>query len=321
MTSEISRSPICIKNEESCVIWDMPLGKIGKDGCLTVQKRQKGNTCNFYALKRILTTEQIRSPHGAQCSLLRKKITERTYNGMSLEAFGRAVGEANEIFLRSKGLDPKKAKSEYVREVIRTHIGEAPLEFLDSEMLEGMADELEKDQTPMPGFKKLDELAYVQVEVHRTIARDYGLKEVLYKDVMTVVKLIATLRDRGPIVISGKFGLSFYLGHKPIQFAEKLGEYDLYGWKKGTPTASENGFTHTIVLIGAQVKEGKSFVYWVDPDESNDPSIPGGQKRYVSSFQSTISRIDSVVGQPLAYMSPSIKPLIAVALYNPLLIT
>ena len=129
-------SPTLLFNQKDLIFFELSPGKIGKDGNVSIQKEQKKNTCSFYAMKRILTTEQIRSTHGRLCSERRKAITAASDNFSNIEQYHKARTVGNRTFLEKLGKNPEQAGREFLSNVLKITMPEqmipAPLnEFMD----------------------------------------------------------------------------------------------------------------------------------------------------------------------------------------------
>lgn len=306
--------PILLFNEQNRIFFELSPGKIGKDGQVTIQKGQKGDTCLFYAMKRLLTTAQIRSEHGRACSQRRKMISAGGTDFSSTQEYYQARAKANEVFLKLKGHDPKKAVHDFLRDTLKQGIAEVPAEYLTPTMLEEAMAQITlvlAEQKPWYQLEHLDGAAA------QLMTSGHGLKEVPCADFATAQRLIQTLQKRGPLMIIGRFGKHFYADHNPIKFTDTVGTRALYGWAKGTPTSEGTEIVHAIVLVGAEVKGEKRYVYWIDPENPNDPADPESQRIYVSSFETIVTRMITVAGLPIDQMSPQARAVIAGALYNP----
>ncbi len=315
MSAAVSGSIFCAIREENRLIFELPRGKIGKDGEVTLQKGQKGQTCFFYAMKRLLTNEQIRSPHGKECALRRKMITAGGSGGDSVEEYYRTAMKANQTFLRAKGIDPEVAARDFYIDILKKGMAEMPAEYFSPA---GIAELMAMVEPLLVVQKPWYKVEHMNAAAHRVMARGHGLEEIPCKDLLTMEKLMHSLKTKGPLLINGRFGKDFYAGLEPTKFEEKVGGHDLYGWKKGALTVSGIGFTHVIVLVGAEIKAGKAYVYWIDPAEPNDPAQPGGQRWYVSSFQAIASRMASLVGLSIDQLTPQSRAIVPGALCNPL---
>jgi hypothetical protein len=314
ISNSITRIPTALFNEPNRIFFEMPSGKIGKDGKLTIQKGQKKYTCLFYTMKRLLTTEQIRSEHGQICSRRRKTITAAGTEFSSLDEHYKSRTKANETFFKEKKLDPKKAARGFWSDTLKQGMAEIPAEFFTPEMMEQI---MAQTRPVLAKVKPWYQLEHMEGAADQLMARGHGLKEVPCKDLATVQGMIKTLQTKGPLMINGRFGKHFYAGKEPEKFDEKIGTHALYGWKKGTPTSEVNGIGHSIVLIGAEVKDSKKYVYWINPEDSNNPADPDSQKVYISSFESIATRMVTLAGLPMDQMTPESKAIIGGALYNP----
>jgi hypothetical protein len=298
--------PVMFSSHNS-VFFELSRGKIGKDGSITIQKGQKGNTCFFYAMKRLLRTEEIRSSHGKLCSQYRKIITLDD----SKEDCHRAASNANEFFLTQMNLNTKETAVGFLREkLMKRQSKSMPEELLSSEKMLETMEEIKREDNPLIEFQ------LVCCAVNHLMASHHGLQEVFFKDIKTAVQLIQKLKRTGPLMVSGSFGSARYVDN-PIKLEATLGSHELYGWRKGAQTISEPedvNNSHAIVIVGAEIKGDKQYVYWIDPKHANDPNDPNSQRLHMSSFEVISSSMDEVSGIDITQFE---KDNLAVAFYNP----
>lgn len=306
--------PIVLFSDQNRIYLELPAGKIGKDGSVATQKAQKGNTCAFYAIKRLLTTAQIRTEHGLACSKRRKMITAGGTVFSSPLKYHEARVKANETFLQSKGLNPEKAGRELWHETLKIGMADVPAEYLTRDLIEMAA---KQTDLVLAAQKPWYRLEHMEAAATRLMAKGYGLKTILFKEMNTMNGLIQALKTKGPLMVHGFYGSPFYAGEEPVIFKDKVGDHALYGWKKGTPTTPDMGIVHAIVVVGADVKEDKKLVYWINPEDCNDPKKPDSQRVFVSSFESFMNRMHCVEGLPIDKISPQSREVVSGALYNP----
>jgi hypothetical protein len=313
-------NPVVLFNEPNRVFLDSHQGKIGKDGKITLQKGQKGGTCRYYAMKKLLKTEQIRSEHGRLCSKRRKMVTEGGANVSSAHEYHKAREKANIAFFQAKGLDPKKAAQDFWIDTMKKGMAEVPSEHMNPAMLAGV---IQQQDQLLSKVKPWYQLERMEAAADQLMAKGYGLKEVSLEEIGSMKGLIQTLQKKGRLMITGRFGKHFYGDRNALKLDGKIGNHFLYGWTKGTPTTEGIGVTHAIVIIGAEVrvnekKEEKQFVYWIDPADPSDPANPDSERVYVSSFEAITNRMTTLEGMPLSMMSPQSRKIVGGALYNPL---
>jgi hypothetical protein len=308
--------PVALFNQPNKIFLELSHGKIGKDHKVTVQKGQKGESGFFYAMKRLLTTEQIRSDHGQICSLRRKMITlEETQSFTPVELL-RAREKVNEVVLRAIGLDPKKIARAHWIQTLKKGMAHLPAEEITTEQLERVMTRKESSiMVENPWFN----LQCLELAINQLMARGHGLREIPCKSLSTIEELISALQQKGPLMIAGRFGKAAYGGKNPIQFAMKVGSHALYGWDKGTPLSKNTEVYHWIVLVGAEIKADRQYVYWIDPIDPNDPSVLDSPRIYVSSFGAISSCMSTIDGLPMHQIGLQSRAVIGGALYNPVL--
>jgi hypothetical protein len=72
--------------------------------------------------------------------------------------------------------------------------------------------------------------------------------------------LIEELKEKGPLVASGQIGPDAYVD-KPFKLKNKIGDYDIYGWKPGSARKefSQNNY---LLILGAKKIEEQEIVYF-----------------------------------------------------------
>lgn len=303
--------PVALFNEPNRVFFELSKGKVGKDGKVTVQYGQKNLTCFFYAMKRLLTTEQIRSEHGKICSLRRKGITAAG-NGSSPEIL-KEIEKVNIAFFKLKGLEAVQATAEFwVKKNLGERIPGFSPEILSPSQLKAYTTHyLQMPYNPLNFIREMDVAANV------LMAKGHGLKEVAFKELATIHKLIDTLKQKGPLMIVGQFGSHFYRDVPAKKFTLTMEGRSLWGWQKDTPTLDDKENGHSIVVVGADVQGSKHYVYWIDPKDKNDPKDPESQKLHVSSFEAIQKRMLVVDGGVLEAVLPQLRENATAAFYNP----
>ena len=96
-----------------------------------------------------------------------------------------------------------------------------------------------------------------------------------------------------------------------------MGGHSLYGWRKDAPKSVVEGMSHAIILVGAEIKGNNQYVYWINPEDPNDPANPESQKIYVSSFASFLDRLYTCEGSPANMLNPLAKLTATGAYHNP----
>lgn len=308
------RLPYKLYDEPNFVFWQMPHGKIGKNGQVAVQKAQKGQTCFYYALKRILTIEQIRTEHGRQCSERRKAMTvidEQAAKAGKLHLRGELVvaySKVNSAFLRQKTVPADEASAQ-----MQKMFGAKLYEVEGREVTFGQL---------FQSFFKDSKHQFIEdfQATHRSadvlMAHGYGLKHVLLTSYVTKEGLLEALRTKGPFVIAGRLGLPCYSA-LPMPFGSRMGGCEIHGWT--TEPLPNLNYIHAIVVIGAEIDQGgQGFVYFNDPNDASDPNNPNLQRIFKISFETFINNVGTIYGLPENAQILNQKNLTAQGYYNPL---
>jgi len=143
----------------------------------------------------------------------------------------------------------------------------------------------------------------------------FELKESSWAPNQQLPHLISELKARGPLVIAGLFGTSFY-STDPFIMNEKIAERSIYAWPPGTKsTSSSRG--HTITVIGARKCDNKELVYYVDPLDPSDPKDITAQKIYAISYRSFKESVINLAGAQQSIEHEELKFLNTYALAAP----
>lgn len=302
--------PTAEVNDRNCIFWKMPNGKIDKNGSPRDQGPQKGNTCIYYAVRRILKEQQIRSEHGKRCSAWRKERTVAPITPDSSDSdWYKAMEMANRNFFKACRKNPDKAAREFFESDSQRRFAFTGVSMTDlsAQLKTTWEKEIATKEIGVP--RVLEHAALAEV------TKGYGLEEINVSDMLTFDQLMRCLKRHGPIVTFGKFGHVFYNGVQPEEFPSlKIGETQVYGWKKGTPTSSAT-CSHAIVVIGAMKKGGKEYVYWVDPNHRS--TVEHGQMALVHSWATFCSKRLTVQGFGWDELDPAFYSTSVCAFYNP----
>jgi hypothetical protein len=297
-------------SDQNYVCIQLPFGKL-KNEQIVDQKAQTGHNCVYYAIKSILTDEQIHSAHGKHCKSYRKTITSLGLRIDSIEKHYQGREKANRIFLESNGINPDKAAEALFMKVFCIGSGmqlqSMPKEAAAAVM--NIAKEQVITQTPWYHIQQIDTAA------SQLIAKGHGLKEVPYKEFETLDRLSATLKKMGPLVITGPFCKLYYCNKEASQKNWTFAGKNVYGWSAKDPK-SDIGLTHAVVITGTELRDGNALVYWNDPNYPNLANA--GQKTFVSSLKSIQERIRTIDGsQTNKIFNAQIKSTCSVAYANP----
>jgi len=153
------------------------------------------------------------------------------------------------------------------------------------------------DLTQIEQFQLLDYFAF------RVSAEAYQLEKSQWNPHRPIEILIAELKERGPLVVGGKFGENAYQDGALINTNVTIAGRDIYGFRVGTHLKERCTFLHTITIIGAEVAETKGdpyyrgYVYYVDPDDGSDPKDLSKQRIFKISYQSLVDNVNDLCGE------------------------
>jgi hypothetical protein len=159
-------------------------------------------------------------------------------------------------------------------------------------------------------FMKLPESISTSIEKIKAIAKSSGLEENALDGMLSAVlggleeptpeKLVAFLKSHGPFSVLGFYGSSRYL-EKPAPWASfpKLGERDVYAWKKGAARSEKLQLAHSVTIVAAKVlASGSGLVFYVDPVDSSDPRDHTSERVFAISFQNFIENNLGAIHNP-----------------------
>ncbi len=113
--------------------------------------------------------------------------------------------------------------------------------------------------------------------------------------------LIDQLKTYGPHLVCGLIGKSFYK-EAPSQQPNLVQGRQIHFWKVGSKI-NESSVGHVIVIVGAQIQNGKGYVYFLDPEDGSDPKDLKSQKVYVMSYDKLKEKMTSLDGYQLKEIS------------------
>lgn len=99
--------------------------------------------------------------------------------------------------------------------------------------------------------------------------------------------LIAFLKQNGPFIASGHYGLACYLAKpEPFEGLPSIGERAVYAWKKGALKVPLNQSLHVITIIGTKkYSADNGLVFFLDPIDKSDPTDHSLERIYATSFK------------------------------------
>jgi hypothetical protein len=130
--------------------------------------------------------------------------------------------------------------------------------------------------------------APLEMSLRCTCALNYDLRISSWHPTQPITDLIKELKENGPLVMNGYFGASQY-SCPPRQLVKKIEGREIYYWKKEDRLPSTEIFTHTILVVGAEVINGKGYAYYIDPNDESDPAHPEKERILVISYETLTS--------------------------------
>lgn len=298
-----------------------------------LQSTQKGACCYYYAfnyLRRRIgkqSCRELRSQRRIEraCSQLRKKLTEydssfpihinELYSKTDTTMLQRMDRRRAQSFLDS--LNPSVGPEVQSQEVC-TSIIPCVEEFLKSEEFENLHQFLLSKRAQFLIELNMEFLAVFPTNVETMIqdikwqqlcleqkaaslsafVRDlhadlYGLERSKWDSLKDIDKLIVELKEKGPLMIQGDFGMKAYID--PPVAMKQIGERDIYAWKPGAKRY-ESMDGHTVILVGAEKTQKIGLVFFIDPADPSDPKDRTQQKIYAISFKNFTSNIRDLIG-------------------------
>lgn len=300
-----------------------------------IQPAQKGSTCGYYALQ-ILRNEQrigkcppesqqIKRKVEVMVSQHRKALTEidkelafRIDFAEDLtEAFeGSCTKENAQQFLAHQtdqlALEPKKkciaALQDFLKQDLYhdfyTYANESYLQAqmaAHEQLLKKFGLSIEAIRyIPMHFKQTWETMTSREKEKHERnltftySASAYGCRHSPWHPDQPIASLIEQLKQLGPQLINGQIGRQFY-EDPPFQLNQTIEGRSIFGWKPNSKR-KEIKFFHAVVIIGAQIKDRKNLVYFIDPVDGSDPNDISTQKIYAISYDRLRSIITDMDG-------------------------
>jgi hypothetical protein len=75
--------------------------------------------------------------------------------------------------------------------------------------------------------------------------------------------LVSHLQKRGPLLSTCNHGFGYYV-NQPIKAGYTINGQEVHGWPVNAPKVPQNA-GHTAVIVGAETRDGKNVVYYLDP--------------------------------------------------------
>ena len=108
------------------------------------------------------------------------------------------------------------------------------------------------------------------------------------------------LRERGPLIVAGRFGTPFYKS-TPKEYEQRIGNIEItsLGWPASEYFGDDAKNMHSVIIVGCNVVNGKSFVYFNDPSQE---SLPNHKRAlFIMSYENFVKRIISLPVQGRFY--------------------
>lgn len=312
-----------LKDKENHILYDIPAGKpdgneprsLGPDTRPRVdQPGQKGPNCMFYAMSLIrarigknpcIGLEEARKAEAIFSKYRKEHSLNAGYNLITLfegmKECGMDIPEIDNNSDLQRGeillmVTPQLMKSKLGPEaeilygpdeiaMLQKFISQDKYknikDYVEMRYLRDKLEILEKfvPSNFMSVIKKKPKISQSCVE--RVMASQFGLKSSQWSPQEGCASLIKELKKHGPLYIGGDvIGVQSYRD-KPFEMKKKISGKTISAWPPGTERVSKNG--HVIILIGAKIKNGRGYVYFIDPV---DPSPLSEQRKiYLISYE------------------------------------
>lgn len=135
-------------------------------------------------------------------------------------------------------------------------------------------------------FPFLFKNAFTECNVTALSAKLYDLKISSWDHTQPFQTFLETMKNEGPLVVSGIFGSYYY--SEPPTTRETIKNISIYGWRPGTRIETSKT-AHAITLIGARKYQNQELVFYIDPNDSSDPLKE--RKVYKISYASLINNV------------------------------
>jgi len=288
---------------------------------------QKGDTCWYYALKLLIDNKATpkseksdQRTHEKAISLYRKQMTKLTSDYAYSKELANLISSSNpqaprELRNYSLKLAVEKAEDLEVKAKILPHVTafleQQEIQEFDQFLEVQLAQACVKVQTAFLSlfseFQLPEENPIIQNSIlHNTVidvsSQIYQCKESSWNPDQGVDGLIQQLKQKGPHMINASIGQSFYTT-EPKKLSETIEGRSVYGWPPGAyhKTSEKEKLSHSVVLVGAKKDVGgKSYIYFIDPNDPSEPEQPSTQKMYKVSYDRFAGAINNIVGLPFA---------------------
>lgn len=215
--------------------------------------------------------------------------------------------QTSSSFALSETLEGRSSLIPYIKEFLREKKYKNMHEFLiykrvsktveiNIKFLSNFKTDIHK-MTEHEHWKKFDieqQAAVLDTYVRDLSADLYMLKKSSWKPLQGIDALCNALKEKGPLMILGDFGVSAY-ADEPFKMSQQINSRDIYAWSPGSER-NKSLAGHAVLLVGSKKIQDKAFVYFIDPNDPSDPLDRSKQKIYMISFTNLTSNICDIIG-------------------------
>lgn len=110
----------------------------------------------------------------------------------------------------------------------------------------------------------------IEVRSHEKIAALYQMTFSSWKPDLGVTSLIKTLKEEGPLGVTGLFGKVAYL-EAPFEMQQRIQGRAIFAWRPHAKRNTKAIIGHAVLFVGAKQEADKAYVYFIDPQDSSAP--------------------------------------------------
>lgn len=308
-----------------------------KDRSRVILQPQKENFCSYYAL-RILSNEKIASNSSESDSFQKFKKESSDYRRTLVQirerflfnchfAEGIALKLDSQIVTRVMIEEFRESRINEINQVYRRQ-GQTAIEifcaqdqcddfvqFVNDVYYQAVVDAQEKfllnagfsQEDVKQCTKTLDlKSSHLALDtiIFRLHYRNFGARKSAWHPNQPIEKLIRQLKLYGPHYVQGYFGQAYYKT-PPAELPLKIEGRTIFGWDVEAQKLDTEE-RHAIIIIGAQRVREKTYVYFVDPLDSSDPTNVATQKIYAITYDELVNSIVSLNGILLRHATTKI---------------
>lgn len=277
--------------EKDVLIIDFDNGKryVTNPTELLLQSNQKGPTCWFYS-----TFVHLRARYGQEyqgkenreaeraLSLYRKTLTKLDIQYNRIHEISKTASLKAKISIAKKTLIAFGVEARNIHRFIEAvnAQSEGPVE-VDTANLDEYATQLH--------FAVLSK------------ARDiFDIRIIPWTPRSSFNEFMHYIRDYGKIAVGGYMGLPYYKSDSHFLYDEDFYGLRVYAFPPSAYEIPSTGISsHQITIIGARrcKSSGKEFVYYIDPNQTLDPTKP--RTVFMMSYRSLCHRVGSIHGDKI----------------------